>query len=117
MVRDVAEVPYGDPAIVQKYLHRPLLYRGYKFDLRLYVLVTSFQPLEVFLYQEGFGRFSSQAFTLKHSDLKDNYIHLTNSSINKHASQIPQPLKGAKQSEVGGNKRSLAWLWRGLGMC
>jgi len=113
-VRDVAEVPFGDPAIVQKYLDRPLLYKNYKFDLRLYVLVTSFQPLECFLYQEGFGRFSSQAFTLKHSELKDNYVHLTNSSIQKNASSVPPPLKGARQSEVGGNKCSLAWLWREL---
>lgn len=37
--------------IAQRYVKRPLLLDGYKWDLRLYVLVTSFQPLEAFIYK------------------------------------------------------------------
>jgi tubulin polyglutamylase TTLL5 len=57
---------------------------GYKFDLRIYVLVTSVNPLEVFIYKEGFGRFSTQPFTLDPTDKGNKYIHLTNVSINKY---------------------------------
>lgn len=54
---------------------------GYKFDLRIYVIVTSVNPLEVFLYKEGFARFSTIPFSLDPTDKGNKYIHLTNVSI------------------------------------
>ena len=49
--------------------------------MRIYVLVTSFKPLEVFLYKEGFARLSTQAFTLDPHTLCNTFVHLTNYSI------------------------------------
>lgn len=64
--------------VVQKYVTNPHLIGGYKHDLRLYVLVTSFNPLTIHIYNEGLSRFCSEKYSLEDfSPLK----HLTNTSI------------------------------------
>ena len=50
------EVVKEDPIIVQSYIPNPLLINGYKFDFRLYVLVTSINPLRIYLYKDGMVR-------------------------------------------------------------
>jgi hypothetical protein len=51
LVHDISQVSYSSDVVIQKYVHNPLLLDGYKFDLRLYILVTSFSPLEAFIYK------------------------------------------------------------------
>jgi len=53
------DVPKQRPIIVQQYISRPFLINRSKFDLRLYVYVTSFDPLRVYLYDDGLVRFAS----------------------------------------------------------
>jgi tubulin polyglutamylase TTLL2 len=49
----LTDLNYDRACVVQAYLERPLTLMGYKFDLRLYVLVTSFKPLTVYMYKKG----------------------------------------------------------------
>lgn len=79
--------------IVQQYIENPYLVGGRKFDLRLYVLVTSYQPLQCWFYREGFARFSGAAYTL--SDLSNVTVHLTNVAIQKQADGYDES-KGCK---------------------
>ncbi|EDO42060.1 predicted protein, partial [Nematostella vectensis] len=81
LFENLLDLTYDSAAVVQRYISSPLLICGYKFDLRLYVLVTSFHPLCIYVYHEGMVRFSTEKFDL--STLSNLFSHLTNSSINK----------------------------------
>lgn len=78
---DIRDLMFKDAYVVQKYICNPLLVGRYKCDLRIYVCVTGFKPLTIYMYQEGLVRFATEKFDL--SNLEDDYSHLTNSSINK----------------------------------
>jgi hypothetical protein len=79
-------------AVAQQYVDRPLLVDGYKFDLRLYVLVLSLSPLRVFLCKEGLVRVCSEPYleptdsTVREVRLRQNKLtrHLTNYGVSKH---------------------------------
>ena len=73
----------SDDVLISKYISNPHLINGKKYDIRLYVLVTGFSPLKIYVFNEGIARISSELFTLELSKLKNLYIHLTNTSINK----------------------------------
>lgn len=79
------ENPSAEKYIVQQYIANPLLIGGKKFDLRLYVLVTSYQPLTVYMYRDGFCRFTSTRFTMSGKSTADDYVHLTNVAVQKKA--------------------------------
>ena len=72
--------------MVSEYIASPLLFNGYKFDLRIYVAITSVNPLRLYIYEEGLTRFA----TCKYSDAAaggsrkaTKFMHLTNFSVNK----------------------------------
>ena len=72
-------------AVVHEYLDSPALLDGYKFDLRLYVLVVSVKPMTVYLYKEGMARFATNRYCRPNdANLHDVCMHLTNYALNKH---------------------------------
>jgi tubulin polyglutamylase TTLL4 len=71
--------------ILQKYLSNPHLLRGFKYDLRIYILVTSIDPLVAYMYQDGLVRMATQPYSNNADTLKERFMHLTNYSVNKNA--------------------------------
>lgn len=66
--------------VIQSYIS-PKLYGGYKFDFRLYILITNLEPLTIYIYNEGIARFCSEKYDK--NNLQNSYSHLTNVSINR----------------------------------
>ncbi|KAL4834621.1 hypothetical protein H8958_006384 [Nasalis larvatus] len=80
----------------------PFVIDGFKFDLRIYVLVTSCDPLRIFVYNEGLARFATTSYSRPCTDnLDDICMHLTNYSINKHSSNF-------SRDAHSGSKRKLS---------
>jgi hypothetical protein len=67
----------GTLCVVQKYIERPLLYKGRKFDIRIWALMNC--KNEIHFYQEGYLRTSSATYSL--DDAKNYYVHLTNQCL------------------------------------
>ncbi|KAL1504650.1 hypothetical protein AB1Y20_008431 [Prymnesium parvum] len=66
--------------IVQPYLTDPLLHDGRKWDMRTYVLVTSVQPMRVYLFTEAIVRFASTPYS---SASREDGVVLTNTFVGK----------------------------------
>lgn len=54
----ISHVPEAGHSLF-RYLHKPYLISGSKFDLRIYVYVTSYDPLRIYLFSDGLVRFAS----------------------------------------------------------
>jgi len=97
-----------EQVVAQHYIRKPFLIDGYKFDLRLYVLVTSCKPLRIHLSHDGLVRFCTQEYLKPNADnVAVRCMHLTNYAINKHSENF-QGNKNLDASDVG-SKRSLQW--------
>lgn len=69
---------------MQDYLDKPLLIDNKKFDLRIYVLVISVDPLVAFIADEALVRFCTEEYQQPDkSNMHKILGHLTNYSLNK----------------------------------
>ena len=75
--------------ILQKYIEKPLLYNGRKFDTRFWVLLT--HKMDIYLFKEGHLKATSFNFSLENTDL---YVHLTNYSVQKYSDKFEKYEEG-----------------------
>ncbi|KAJ8305269.1 hypothetical protein KUTeg_015814 [Tegillarca granosa] len=99
------KIPALDNHIVQEYIDRPFLLDRFKFDLRLYVLITSCDPLRVYLFKDGLVRLSTEKYLPPdEQNLDHKFMHLTNYSVNKKNGEYQRG-----SSANSGSKRSVQY--------
>ncbi|XP_019573591.2 tubulin polyglutamylase TTLL13 isoform X2 [Rhinolophus sinicus] len=108
ITRNPRDIKPGEHMICQQYISKPFLIDGFKFDMRIYVLITSCDPLRIFMYEEGLARFATMPYVEPTcNNLEEVCMHLTNYAINKHNENFVR-------DDTMGSKRKLstlnAWL-------
>ena len=107
---DAIDHKHESAVVVQKYVSSPFLVDGFKFDLRIYALVTCVDPLTVYVYEEGIARFATTRYQKPTAaNLASKTMHLTNYSLNKHSADFVHT-----ETDDEGTKRALSALWKDL---
>jgi hypothetical protein len=63
------------PRLIQKYVDRPFLVEKKKIDIRCWVVVRSFSPLELYIHKYCYSRTSSHDYTSYERDFMDWKMH------------------------------------------
>ena len=84
LVKDAESLSIHEHYVAQRYLSKPYLIDGLKFDLRIYVLLAGCDPLRIYIFKEGLARFATEEYKKPCKDNLDNIcMHLTNYAVNK----------------------------------
>src|SRR6218665_206050 len=59
---DAEKIPVSDEIVIQEFLTQLLLINGRKFHVRCFVLVTSCDPLHIYLYSNGVAFLASESY-------------------------------------------------------
>ncbi|KAL9694062.1 hypothetical protein quinque_013347 [Culex quinquefasciatus] len=112
IVNSPDQIASYEQVVVAKYITDPLCIDGHKCDIRLYVAVTSFDPLIIYMYEEGLVRLATVKYDRTAENLWNPCMHLCNYSINKyHTDYIKSNNAG---DEDVGHKWTLSALLRHL---
>ena len=89
-----------------------MLIEGKKFDLRLYVMVKGYDPIEAYLANEGLARLCTENYRQPTKEnMKNMFMHLTNFSLNKNSDNYKAPTDDFLKSD-NGSKRLMSSLWK-----
>jgi len=104
----------NEATVVQRYITRPMLIDGLKFDLRLYFLVAAKKASDgnldfrLFLFRDGLVRLCTTAYQPPTAEtVNEKCMHLTNYAVNKNSKNFVQ--NDGDDDGATGSKRSLRW--------
>eukprot|EP01059_Diplonema_ambulator_P010725 TRINITY_DN20737_c0_g1_i1.p1 TRINITY_DN20737_c0_g1~~TRINITY_DN20737_c0_g1_i1.p1 ORF type:complete len:694 (+),score=248.73 TRINITY_DN20737_c0_g1_i1:39-2084(+) len=97
--------------VIQRYIPDPMLVGNRKFDLRIYVCVTGFDPLKVYVFDEGLCRFAAEKYPGPGEEIGNSYAHLTNYSISKTAALKNEEQAAAdEEGDDHDGPRDIKWM-------
>lgn len=110
----------NEATVVQRYLSRPMLIEGLKFDLRLYFLIAAKKAsgesgldLRCFLFRDGLVRLCTTPYQPPTAETRnEKCMHLTNYAVNKNSENFQQ---NDGEDDGAGSKRSLRWFMSYVG--
>jgi len=90
VVQDIANIPLSNTWMVQEYIDNPHVMNDRKYVLRLYVLISSVEPLRFYMHEEGFAKLASEPYNIEDPD--NPFAHLTNPDINATNTDADAPV-------------------------
>lgn len=114
LTKKLDNIPRNENVVAQVYIKRPMVIDEYKFDLRIYVYVSSVRPLRMYLFHDGLVRMCTEKYVKPTKQNLDNTcMHLTNYALNKNSEAFTQPSAASSADDMSGqedaHKRSLVW--------
>ncbi len=85
MVTKETKIKNKKDYLVSQYIRNPHLINDLKYDLRIYIFVSSYDPLRIYMFEEGLTRFATHKYSTNLKEVKKRFVHLTNFSVNKHS--------------------------------
>jgi hypothetical protein len=85
LTKTVRESDMAPRSIVQHYLVDPLLIGGYKFHMRIHLVIANLNPLEAYVQENGQCLFATKPYTLSDKTLGEHFdppCHVTNMGLN-----------------------------------
>ena len=106
LTRTGESIQPGQHYVAQRYITKPFLIDGLKFDLRIYILVAGCDPLRIYIFEDGLARFATEPYIAPNANNLDQVcMHLTNYAINKDNPKFSFN-EDAEHTDVG-HKRSI----------
>jgi hypothetical protein len=88
LYRNVEKIQPSENFIVQEYIANPYLLDGFKFDLRIYALVTSCDPLRAFIFNNGLVRLGTEKYQEPH----ESNIVRSLKNFKQHSNAFKRPI-------------------------
>jgi len=85
LVKAVQESDKEPRSLIQHYIADPLLIGGYKFHMRIHLMITNVNPVEAFVQENGQCLFATKEYTMSNKTLGEFFdppVHVTNMGLN-----------------------------------